>query len=208
MKEKNDNRELPEPTETDIIAAKQFTEQYLGQGFSVDYASMPRNVGSLGDDGFRGDSTVIGSEAIRPASIFADNYDLIEKLASEICNHTTTTKVLIDVTPKDLEPRFTQAELPEDHGLSLEEYTRYKVQVYPKLAERYWEQLKDPLMCRAVLAIIAHKDAARERRKGHARALTIREEAGIKQRHELEKLSAERISQGKKPITIPINLLR
>src|SRR6185295_17809338 len=104
MKDKIPQRELPEATPGEIKVAEQLIKYGLGLGYDVDYGCLPRNVGVLGDEGVRGDTTMITSELDSRAKHFADVYDTLGRVATDMCNQTPTTKVLIEITPKYAQP--------------------------------------------------------------------------------------------------------
>lgn len=53
MENKPTQRELVATPEDQVMAQKIVAEE-LGEGFKVDYTSLPKNVGVIGDEGVRG----------------------------------------------------------------------------------------------------------------------------------------------------------
>ncbi len=219
----NPEKRPQEPsTEADSNIAKSIVKDLLGNGFGVEYGGLPPNVGIKGDQRHLGDTVIITSDSDSPAQTFWDHYKVagggltpdaehpevtdIQGIMSAITSQTAASRVLIDVTPRNAEPRYKQEPI-DPNTTSLEELARRRVQVYPKLAQRYWDALSDAMMCSAVLAIIDVKDAAFKQRKSLVEAERIREEAYQIRQAEIEALSQERVSQGKEPIPYPINLL-
>lgn len=109
-------------TPDDIIAAHRIVEQELGAEFDVNFLGLPKNVGNKGDGRHYGHSVVISSAsrtAIRPLleeaceqarqraeslarkEIPTGEDEALQVVASRICNTTTATRVLLDITPDD-----------------------------------------------------------------------------------------------------------
>lgn len=200
--------EQPEARRYDPELARRIVEHELGELFDLDCDLMPPNVGQRGDDRYVGDTVMITTESDTAAQDFQGLYEEIEKVVSQLAGQTSIGKVLIDVTPTDVEPKYRQEPIDIEGPITLQELTRRRIQVYPKLTERYWDKLDDNMMCRTVLAIIAAKDAAFERRRGFSEAERIRERAWQKRKAEIEALNEERIAAGKKPVSFPPNLLK
>jgi hypothetical protein len=99
MENKPTQRELFATPEDQVMAQKIVTEE-LGEGFTVDYISLPKNVGVIGDEGVRGHSLWITSDLAEPARFLAENAELLARLSIRLCNETSAaSRVLFDFTP-------------------------------------------------------------------------------------------------------------
>lgn len=100
MTERRSQRELI-ATEQDIERAHQIVYDELGGDFSLEYGTLPRSVGVLGDEGVRGDTLLIICNLADPVRFLTENYEKIEKTANRLCNETgAATRVLFDITHK------------------------------------------------------------------------------------------------------------
>jgi hypothetical protein len=159
MKDNIPQRELPKATPRDVAVARQLIRDGLGEEFDVEYGLLPRNVGVMGDEGVRGDTTLITSESASPAKSFAELYEQVGQVATELCNETTTTKVLIDVTPTDVEPRFL-SKAKKEETVPFVDLCKRRVEGYVHLKRKYYDRLDaDPMLQTAVWSIMNVIDA-------------------------------------------------
>ena len=154
MKDKIPQRELPTATSEEIDTARQLVRDCLGEGYNIDYGCLPRNVGVQGDEGVRGDTTMITSELNSRAKRFSDVYDVLGQVATDVCNRTPTTKVLIDITPKHAIPTLI-SEQTKANDQPFVEKVKARIEGYPNLKRRFYERLDaDPMLQVAVWAIL------------------------------------------------------
>jgi GMP synthase PP-ATPase subunit len=92
----------------DIVKAHQIVDEIFGGEVDVNYAGMPKNVGQMGDEGYRGHSVVIsaGSEAVKQTMLadegtsLREGYSDLDEASRRITNETHgATRVLLDITP-------------------------------------------------------------------------------------------------------------
>ncbi|HSX45055.1 MAG TPA: hypothetical protein VLF39_03040 [Candidatus Saccharimonadales bacterium] len=153
MKDKKAQGQLPEATEVEVKIAEQLVLDGLGPEYGVDYGCLPRNVGIRGDDRAYGDTTMITTEQGNRAHRFADIYDALGKVATDIANQTPTTKVLIDITPKHAVPTFISEKAVPD--IPYVDRVKARVEGYPLLRRKFYDRLDgDPMLQTAVGAIL------------------------------------------------------
>lgn len=87
-------------TPDDPRHAQKIVDEELGEGFTVDYLILPKNVGVIGDEGVRGHSLLITGETENPSYYLAENSELLGRLSIRLCNETSAaTRVLFEITP-------------------------------------------------------------------------------------------------------------
>ena len=87
-------------TPEDIEKAHQIVAEELGDGFRLDYETMPKNTGVVGDEGVRGNTVIISGRLANPAKFLAQNEELITDISERLWNETgAITKVLFEITP-------------------------------------------------------------------------------------------------------------
>ena len=77
-------------TDEDIASAEKIVQFYLGDEFAVDYTSMPKNVGVLGDEGVDGHTVLVFPRDPGNYSNYLDVAEggILETVAQEIVNET------------------------------------------------------------------------------------------------------------------------
>lgn len=176
MKDKIPQRELPEATTEQIDIASQLVHDGLGGEYDTEYGCLPRNVGTLGDEGVRGDTTMITTESITSTKDFVGAYESLGSIATEMCNKTPTTKVLIDITPTDAIPTLLN-EQPKVNDVPFVDQVKKRVEGYPLLRRRFLDQLDgDPMLQTAVWAII---DVIDSRFKAKMARMFAKEDYGL-----------------------------
>lgn len=174
----------------DACLVENIVQENLGQDFNSEYGTWPQNVGIKGDERHYGDTVLITTTADTPAQAFWEHYQVegggltpdtnhpevaeLQKVVSEITSRTNASKVLIDVTPKNIEPKYRQQPIEPNEVTTLKELVEFRIQTYPLLTQKFWDTLDDPMMCAAVLAIINVKDAAFRQRQARAEAARLR----------------------------------
>ena len=139
----DEQRELREPTQYDKDRAAELVCRELDESFGIEYAELPRNVGVLGDEGVRGDTVMITSVSDDPSRAFTNRYEELGRLASQISNETTATKVLVDITPPCARPRFLREKPTEDTRPFIER-VKSRIEGYYLLKKEWYDQLDDP----------------------------------------------------------------
>ncbi len=157
MKDKIPQRNLLPFTERDIEIASKIVIRELGEDFDIEYGELPRNVGVIGDEGVRGDTAMITSDEEHPAeSLTPELFDKLGRLATQICNETTVTKVLVDITPKDIVPTpLIEKEERQDKAIPFIDIVKRRIEGYPVLKRKYYDQLEgDPMLQTSVSATL------------------------------------------------------
>ncbi len=84
----------------DMERACGIVQEELGEGFHLEYGTLPKNVGVRGDVGVRGETLVIVSDLADPCKFLAENYERIAEISNRLCNETSSaTRVLFEITP-------------------------------------------------------------------------------------------------------------
>lgn len=79
--------------------AQEIVDEVLGAGFLVDYTSLPKNVGVMGDEGVRGHTVAIISEDPEVVGRIIEDYDRLGRASSRICAETgAACRVVLDIT--------------------------------------------------------------------------------------------------------------
>ncbi len=161
MEDKIPQREIRPFDQDDVDRAAKLVDSELGNNFDIEYGELPRNVGATGDEGVRGDTVMITTDAERPAVAFTQIYKQLGQVATQITNETTATKVIIDITSKRVTPTFLiESSKNKFVPTFFSDYVKRRLEGYPLLNRKYHHQLDDnPILQRHVSAIMDLKNA-------------------------------------------------